>query len=75
MGESNVDYDEMSEYIRNQNDFEQILSLNSDYFSGGSTARVQHNEKYMQALEREELVSHQSLDRERALEAIKERER
>ena len=75
MNESSHDYDEMSEYIRNQNDFESILSLSSDYFSGGSTARVQHNEKYMQALEREELLAHQNLDQERALQAIRNRER
>ena len=47
---------DMGEYIRNQLEFDEIMSMSSDYFSGG-TSRVQHNEKYLQAIEKEEILS------------------
>ena len=56
-------------------EFEEIMQINNDYFSAGSSTRVQHNEKYMQALEREEILSHSKVDEQRAAQYVRHRER
>ena len=56
----------MNDYVKSQMEFEEIMTINSDYFSAGTSTRVQHSEKYMQALEREELLSASKLDEQRA---------
>lgn len=56
-------------------EFEEIMTINSDYFSAGTSTRVQHSEKYMQALEREELLSSSKLDEQRAAQYVRHRER
>lgn len=65
--------EEMNDYIKNQIEFEEIISHNSDYFN--TTKRVQHDEKYIQALELEDLMSQTKLDEQRAASYIRQRER
>jgi len=50
------------------------MSMNADYFAGG-TSRVQHNEKYIQAVEKEELLSQVRMDEQRAMQYLRARER
>mmetsp|Transcript_19360 Transcript_19360/g.29680 ORF Transcript_19360/g.29680 Transcript_19360/m.29680 type:complete len:158 (-) Transcript_19360:576-1049(-) len=71
---ANDTFTEYNEYVKNQLDFEEIMTMNTDYFGGG-TSRVQHNEKYMKAVEREDLLSQTKLDEQRALQYLKARER
>lgn len=56
---------DMNEYVKNQLEFDEIMTVSSDYFSAGSSP-VQHNEKYQQVLEREEILSQNKLDSQRA---------
>jgi hypothetical protein len=64
----------MNEYVKNQLEFDEIMTVSSDYFTAGSS-RVQHSEKYQQALEREEILSHTKLDNQRAAQYVRARER
>ena len=42
-------------------ELEDVMSMTSEYFSGG-TQRVQHQEKYLQAIEKEEILNQNKLD-------------
>ena len=44
--------------------------MNTEYFSGG-TQRVQHSEKYIQAIEEEEIFNQNKLDEQRAAQYIR----
>ena len=67
--------DDLNEYVRQQMEFEEIMQVNSDYFSAPNSTRVQHNEKYMAALEREEILASTKLDEQRAAQYVRMRER
>ena len=61
----------MNEYVRNQMEFEDIMSVNSDYFDANSSLNVQHNEDYNSALEREEILCSTKLDEQRAAQYVR----
>jgi hypothetical protein len=47
-------------------EFEEIMQVNSDYFSASTSTRVQHSDKYNAAIEREEILTSTKLDEQRA---------
>lgn len=59
----------MNEYVRSQMEFEEIMNVDSDYFS--ATSSKLNSDKYNSSLEMEEILSSTKLDEQRASQYVR----